>query len=552
MSGKPWSKGELDLLNSLKNNSNLTRVEIANHFPNRTKDAVFGTLKKLRLVNLTNKWSQAEVELLKKMVKENLTKKQIKTKFPSRTLDSIKAKLKDLKLTNENYKWTKWETHNLSKLWNEKKNFDELVTVFPHRTPKAILKKLTEEKGVPNSLSSLLGKDYFWTESELGILEEMVRKGFGPVEISPLIGSRSIKSIEHKFYDIVTIENWHWTEDEINILKDYKKGGFTYPQIIELLPWRTLYSLEAKAREMGISKEKGQYWNEEDDTLIIDLYSSGFEYKEMIKYLSIKRTVGAITNRVSHLGIRKKRQAYQTWSKDDDKNLRSLYKRNNSYVIINSFMPDRTIASIANRCKKLKLRRFKEVLEEGLKRCKKCYKIKELSDFGLQKSNSDARRGACLICTYETNRAKKDELRREATIKINAFFKENEINEKQSIQKEFSNEEDLQMAISHVLTRKYDLEVNLWADLEEFGYPDIYLPNLNLILEIKLRKKMWTKRKIIEQVRKYENIERTWLICLDESPSWATINGITWYTPQKLFSLLDDGALDLTDRIRRE
>ena len=99
------------------------------------------------------------------------------------------------------------------------------------------------------------------------------------------------------------------------------------------------------------------------------------------------------------------------------------------------------------------------------------------------------------------------------------------------------------MAISHVLTRKYDLEVNLWANLEEFGYPDIYLPDLNLILEIKLREKMWRKRHIIEQVRKYENIERTWVICLDKSPSWTTTNGITWYTPQELFSLLEDRVL---------
>ena len=85
----------------------------------------------------------------------------------------------------------------------------------------------------------------------------------------------------------------------------------------------------------------------------------------------------------------------------------------------------------------------------------------------------------------------------------------------------------LQSALAHVLV---ELNAELEVVLNEIGRPDIYLPELDLFLEIKLTSYKWSKKHIVEQVAKYNEISETWIVCLDEAPEWAIETSIPWFT----------------------
>ena len=89
------------------------------------------------------------------------------------------------------------------------------------------------------------------------------------------------------------------------------------------------------------------------------------------------------------------------------------------------------------------------------------------------------------------------------------------------------------------MANRFGLWIEEWVDLEAFGYPDLYIPELNLFLEIKLTSKYWTKKKILEQVDKYKNLEDTWIICLDSAPDWLD-DVLEWYTPEELCKIVGE------------
>lgn len=106
-------------------------------------------------------------------------------------------------------------------------------------------------------------------------------------------------------------------------------------------------------------------------------------------------------------------------------------------------------------------------------------------------------------------------------------------------EKDNLSEKDLQMYIVHELINKYNLEVYWEVRLDKGCIPDIYIPTMDLLLEVKATKRIWTKKQIIEQVKRYEKIEECWLVCLDKKPLWASENFIHWTTPKDLFNFLD-------------
>ena len=96
---------------------------------------------------------------------------------------------------------------------------------------------------------------------------------------------------------------------------------------------------------------------------------------------------------------------------------------------------------------------------------------------------------------------------------------------------EFALEIDLQTALEHILANKYNLYIE-HEYYHEQGITDIYLHELNLLIEVKLHSSMWSIEYVNEQVKRYEKIARTLVVSVDGEPDG-------WFTPKELFSIIE-------------
>ena len=95
---------------------------------------------------------------------------------------------------------------------------------------------------------------------------------------------------------------------------------------------------------------------------------------------------------------------------------------------------------------------------------------------------------------------------------------------------EFPLEEDFQSALAHVLINKYKINAELEVVLCMNLAVQIFIfQNMKWLLEIKLTSFKCTKKQIIEQVAKYNEISEAWVVCLDNAPQWALEMNIPWF-----------------------
>jgi hypothetical protein len=123
---------------------------------------------------------------------------------------------------------------------------------------------------------------------------------------------------------------------------------------------------------------------------------------------------------------------------------------------------------------------------------------------------------------------------------INQFYLDNEIPNYQWSRDEFRSEEDFQSTLQWKIVREYKIEIKPWLYLEQcHGFPDIYIPQLDLIVEVKLNSKMWDKSKIISQVTKYKSFSEVVIVSLDGCPPyWSRKDEemlASWFDPKSLF-----------------
>jgi hypothetical protein len=128
---------------------------------------------------------------------------------------------------------------------------------------------------------------------------------------------------------------------------------------------------------------------------------------------------------------------------------------------------------------------------------------------------------------------------------------------------EFANEANFQAALEHVIVNKLGLNIERWTYLEDLGIPDIYLPELDLIVEVKLLSKMWKTRDVVYQSLRYLESSPTVIVSLDGEPKdWLkkTFEGMItkrysfddfrikkppWFTPEQLFDFLEERRANL-------
>jgi hypothetical protein len=131
-------------------------------------------------------------------------------------------------------------------------------------------------------------------------------------------------------------------------------------------------------------------------------------------------------------------------------------------------------------------------------------------------------------------RARRKKDRRKRTKALNEFYSTHEIPKYLWHEDEFANEEDFQTALEHVIVNRLGLEIERWTFLEEIGVPDIYIPKLDLIVEVKLLASMWRTDDVVKQSLRYMDISPTVIVSLDGKPTDWTEKTFTWMTEKKL------------------
>jgi len=141
--------------------------------------------------------------------------------------------------------------------------------------------------------------------------------------------------------------------------------------------------------------------------------------------------------------------------------------------------------------------------------------------------------------------------RKERTDTLIQFYQSHDIPDYLWHKDEFANESDFQAALEHVISNRLGLGIERWAYLEEFGIPDIYIPSLDLIVEVKLLSSIWSRPSrldgVAQQSLRYSEISPTVIVSLDGEPkNWADKKEVSpWFTPEQLFDFLEERRANL-------
>jgi hypothetical protein len=438
-----------------------------------------------------------------------------------------------------------------------------------------------------------------WKDWEINIVIEKKAEGLTYAEIAEFLHDRKPASIKEKARThplIKTLEpSASYSKDEEELLVSLIQEGKDYQQIANRLQ-RTKEAIKQKAFKMGLAEKAPEAWAVEEDELLEKESRKGKDLKDIL-HLFPNRSVQSLSYRCFSMGIKVteyKKKERRARKNKKCKQCKLIKDVDEFYIDSRNQLPGTNCKVCHNKLsrkyelenpKEVKARRAKWIAKnrkiikekrrdyyfdnlEKEKRVRKLWREKNKErkratdkeyylrnkekirkyfnetwkPKNLEKLLEDKRQH------YHENREsilahqalRKRQIQQEKTAQLIQFYKEHEIPEYKWHKSEFALEEDFQSALAHVLVNKFDLNVELEVIIGEFGRPDIYLPDFDLFLEIKLTSYKWTKKQIVEQVTKYNEVEETWLVCLDTAPEWAIETSIPWFTPNELFGLLSE------------
>ena len=418
--------------------------------------------------------------------------------------------------------WSKDEIALLEWMARENKSPRKHQSKFPNRNYQSILVKMARM-----GLSTRK-----WSTEDTEILIQKVKEDLKAKEIKNFLPFRTVSSIQNKMNDLGITQERTWTAREKKILKDGREEGMHYKEFLPFLN-RTIHAISQRCLKLGVGLgKKIKYWTNCEIETLVELHGKGLTYSQIGNELN--KNIICINNKIKRLGFAQK-EKINPWSKQEEELLTKLYKSKVPYEEISKQLQGRSVSSLSWKTSSLGIKPEKEIFPKGKRRCSACLLMFDDNQkiFPIPNSN------ICRECKNKRYQVYVSKVKQKIKDSFFEMLRNTEIIEKELSLKEFPKEPDLENHIAHILIRKYKLDIELQPIIPSIGVPDIYIPQLNLLLEIKLSEKMWKKKSIIEQVVRYNQIEECWLICLDEKPEWAKEKGITWYTPSQLFHILD-------------
>ena len=389
-----------------------------------------------------------------------------------------------------------------------------------------------------------------WSDTEDALISKLISEGYSSTEILPKLKGRTISGLKRRIFLLGVMEKPHQTKKSEKLQTGKPKGTFKrgdpHPKFPNLFYinwnyrsnseyWSDQKILEKKKDVLKLWKQKNskdfsekffKKWSDAEDALISKLINQGYSSTEILPKLK-GRTISGLKRRISLLGVVDKSHQTKKSERLQTGKPKGTFKRGDPHPEF----PNLVYINWSPR-KNSEYWSTAEKLKRDLIYAQRWKEDNESTIIEYRKKTS---RHYSRLKTLKTK-----EKREQATVEINKFFKDNEIPKKDWLKKEFANEKDLQIAVAHVLVQRFGLFVEFWRNLGEHGYPDLFLPDMDLILEIKLSRATWTKKSIINQVNKYNEISETWIICLDKSPTWAKKIGLKWLTPLGLFSAMNN------------
>ena len=446
------------------------------------------------------------------------------------------------KVSKFHNKWKDWEIEILIEKKSQGLTYAEIAKFLPDRKPQSIQEKARTHPKV----KTLKGASIYTTEEE-SLLVTMVQQGRSYLEIAKRL-KRSNEAIKQKAFKMGLAEKAAeiWTdEDDALLIKEAEKGE-QLSNLLPLFPGRSLQSLQYRCFLKGIKVKEFQ------KAKLRARKSKKCKLCKKIKkvedyYIDTRNQLPGSNCKPCHYKLSRKyelenpeqvRARRAKWVAKNAKRLKEYFS--NRYY--DNLEKERAVRRLwREKNKDYKRAKDKEYYHKNKEKIRR-YFNETWKPKNLQKLLDDKRRH------YNENRDailasqadRKKQIQREKTDQLIKFYKEHEVPEYKWHKSEFALEEDLQSALAHVLVSKFELNAELEVVLNEIGRPDIYLPELDLFLEIKLTSYKWSKKHIVEQVAKYNEISETWIVCLDEAPEWAIETSIPWFTPDGLFDLLSD------------
>jgi len=439
-----------------------------------------------------------------------------------------------------------------------------------------------------------------FTEREIQILKDMKPKGYSYKKIQEFLPDRSLGVIARKARSLGLVKKKpkikkYSKEEEDYITQNINEKSY---KEIALALNRSVDAIKQKVFKMGLTEDAPEEWTNEDDELLKEKIGEGLEMSDIL-HLFDGRSIQALRIRSWSLGLKarelqkERRRKQKTkfcnicdeekcisefyidsrynlpsskcklcqidysakWKIDNPEHAKITRENwvNKNAIVLVEYYRNYHQENIIRRKRQSKLWRekpenqanarlrsklyYKNNREKVRKYFNEVWKPKNLEKLLVDKrQHYNENREVILANQAERLR----HINVEKTAQLIQFYKEHEIPEYKWHKSEFALEEDFQSALAHALVNKFDLNVELEVIIGEFGRPDIYLPDLDLFLEIKLTSFKWTKKQIVEQVAKYNEVEETWIVCLDTAPEWAIETSIPWFTPDNLFGFFKD------------
>lgn len=165
-----------------------------------------------------------------------------------------------------------------------------------------------------------------------------------------------------------------WTCEELEFLKNNYQN-YSYKELQKrFFPYRTVMSIKRKCITNGWLKTTEDNWNNlgwtSDKVEILKKYYPIMSTKEIQKKYLPEFTQEQITC-FANSALNLKRNNRSRWTKEEDEIMKKYYSSMTNQELKENFFPNRTIASICNRAKKLGLKTSKELVvgwtEENLK-----------------------------------------------------------------------------------------------------------------------------------------------------------------------------------------
>lgn len=336
----------------------------------------------------SKKWTEKEINLLKKLYSQGLSNKEIVKHFPDRSFSAITEKARHLKINKEVIKyWSKKEIELLKKLYPQQISLNEVAKHFPGREKTAVFAKaykLNLKRKEVRIVNDKIVKD--WTNEEVELLKKLYPQDLSTDKIAEYFPDRGEQAIRNKASklgikkEVKCYKNnkivKDWTKEEIELLKEVYTQEFTMNEVLKHFPGRSKSAIVTKAYELKVKREtyytvnnvKVTDWTSRDIKTLKKLYPTDIPMQKIMEKLPDK-TYGSIVTKASKLNLikgfyvpEKRKLPSRRWTKSEIAFLKKGVNLQYTYEEIKEGLENRTISSIKNAIRTFRLSKERRVV----------------------------------------------------------------------------------------------------------------------------------------------------------------------------------------------